>query len=743
VLHQIGVGALGPVFRTYEPTRDRLVAVKVFRLDITPEQAQALADELSHAPEADLFHPSIVEPIAAGVQGMLAYRAEEYVAAESLDVAMRHHAPASFDTMMRIVGQLAEGIDVARRAGVGHGALHPRDIFVTPDEARASGFGVVDALERVGLRAPVRRPYSAPERIAGGAWSTPADVFSLGAIAFELLTGRRPSATGLEIGPLTGAVALGADRLQSVLARAMHDNPEERFPNGLAFAQALAETAGTPEPPGFAAGAVEAPPQPSEGSRSIQMIAIPVEPPQFADEDDGGGSDEVHRPEIPMYADEGAAGIAGDRDQGVAHWALERDEEDEEAVRPEDPGDDEPDVEDGPSGTHAARFAPFDDLHEEPAGEGLVFDAADLALRDEPLSPGAGDEFRFSAQRGQPPVRPEPEPDAAPFFEPAADERQPAAFAPPMFERPVTPPPQIVERDVQRYLAHDPDEPDSYEGVQDAGERGRPTMLPLALMLGLGLVLGFGAGYFAGSRGADPGSEIAATNDSPRVASGDAAGPATAAAPSGRREPPPDPGTEAPAPTTRPSAAAAPAGAARAGKLVVQTTPPGAAVTINGKPSGRAPLTRESLAFGDYTVQVVLPGYQTRNAQVRLSAAAASRTLSMQLQREPGVAARSTTPPPAARTQKPAPVPAAPMARPAPAVSTAATGVLEIDSRPIGAQVFVDGRPVGPTPVRVPDVAPGDRIVRLELAAHRTWTEVAQVTRGRTTRVAGSLEPIR
>src|SRR5689334_24066931 len=62
VLHQIGVGALGPVFRTYEPTRDRLVAVKVFRLDVTPEQAQALADELAHAAEAELIHPSIVEP---------------------------------------------------------------------------------------------------------------------------------------------------------------------------------------------------------------------------------------------------------------------------------------------------------------------------------------------------------------------------------------------------------------------------------------------------------------------------------------------------------------------------------------------------------------------------------------------------------------------------------------------------------------------------------------------------------
>src|SRR3954466_10269557 len=80
VLHQVGVGALGPVFRTYEPTRDRLVALKGFRLDLVPEQGRALAEELSRATEAGLFHPSIVEPIAAGIEGTLAYRAEEYVA---------------------------------------------------------------------------------------------------------------------------------------------------------------------------------------------------------------------------------------------------------------------------------------------------------------------------------------------------------------------------------------------------------------------------------------------------------------------------------------------------------------------------------------------------------------------------------------------------------------------------------------------------------------------------------------
>ena len=146
----------------------------------------------------------------------VAYRAEEYVAAESLDVAMRHYAPAAIDKALPFITQLAGAIDFARAAGVGHGALHPRDIFVTPDEARATGFGVVEALERVGLRAPVRRPYSAPERIAGGAWRTPADVFSLAAIAYELLTGRRPAGHGRRD---RRADAGGADRRTPAAAR--------------------------------------------------------------------------------------------------------------------------------------------------------------------------------------------------------------------------------------------------------------------------------------------------------------------------------------------------------------------------------------------------------------------------------------------------------------------------------------------------------------------------------------------
>jgi PEGA domain len=139
-------------------------------------------------------------------------------------------------------------------------------------------------------------------------------------------------------------------------------------------------------------------------------------------------------------------------------------------------------------------------------------------------------------------------------------------------------------------------------------------------------------------------------------------------------------------------------------------------------------------------VRVLLPGYQTRREQFSLSSGAASRTIAVQLQPDPATPPTAATAPAAGSAQPAAPAPAAAAGAGAAAV---ATGSLDIDSRPVGAQVFVDDRPVGTTPVRVPEMAPGSHIVRLELAGHRVWSEAAQVARGKATRVAGSLEPIR
>ena len=250
MLHQIGVGVLGPLFRTYEPSRDRLVAVKAFRLNVTPEQAGALAAELSRVVDVGLEHAVIVAPIAAGLAGMTPYLAQEYVTGETLDVAMRQYAPGPLETTLPFITQLAGAIDYACAAGVSHGTLHPRDVFLTPELARATGFGVVAALERVGLRGPVRRPYSAPERIAGEPWGPAADIFALAAIAFELLTGRRPAGTGEQVVALLGEIGgtAGQPAFRRAFATALADDPAERYGSAQEFAHALAVAAGLEEP---------------------------------------------------------------------------------------------------------------------------------------------------------------------------------------------------------------------------------------------------------------------------------------------------------------------------------------------------------------------------------------------------------------------------------------------------------------------------------------------------------------
>ena len=636
VLHQIGVGALGPVYRTYEPTRDRLVAVKVFRLDITPEQAQLLADELSRAADAGLFHPSIVEPVAAGVEGTVAYRAEEYVAAESLDVAMRHYAPAALDLALPFLTQLAGAIDFARTAGVGHGALHLRDVFVTPDEARASGFGVVEALERVGLRAPVRRPYSAPERIAGKPWSTPADVFSLGAIAYELLTGRRPSGTGDQIGALAGEnVGQLADSMRAVLARAMHDEAAERYQTALAFVSALGAAARSVKA-GTAAGAglhpiahktrdgtAEVHPAANK-TRDVDPELQPtanktrgVEPVLAGQKDEAVAAPIVDVPkptEGPTEHDD----IAAERDEDAAHHDLLRQDVDDEA---------------GPT--------LFDD-------EGV----SDLALD----GPDPTRDFTFA----------DPDRSSADSVGSARWDNDDDTVA--------TAPHDAEFDDVSEYRHAAPVvamEEDPY-GVPHV-ERSRPAIVPLAVTLFIGLLLGFAGGYVVGGRDriTDLWTAVAPETVPDSAAQRSSAQPADSRSAQPNRsgkawsEQAVAQPSAAPPPAPRealPPAAPSPAVVATDGRMVVNSIPSRAGVTVNGDWRGRTPLTISGLKFGSYSIRIVQPGFAVAREEVTLSAAEPSRALSVRLRQAvtPETtsvpAARGATPTVAARGARPTPV---------------------------------------------------------------------------------------
>ena len=696
MLHQVGVGALGPVFRTYEPTRDRLVAVKVFRLDVTPEQAQALADELSIAAEAGLFHPSVVEPIAAGVEGTVAYRAEEYVAAETLDVALRHYAPAPIDKVLPLIAQLAGAIDFARTAGVGHGALHPRDVFVTPEEARVTGFGVVEALERVGLRAPVRRPYSAPERVSGSSWSTPADVFSLAAIAYELLTGRRPAGTGSQIGTVSGTSA-GAHpgALHAVFVRAMDDNPSRRYQSAVGFAAALDAAARGVAPvtihdeSGFA-GMPSAATAAAAAAVTPALGAIPTLD-EIADDAEFEREQPEEEPEDEERVDdEHADDVLAEKEDDEAHASLLRYEADDED---EVPGDrsmfDSEALEDlaldVPAANETERFA-----------EEFSVAAADLpdTTSDEAQIDEVEDHHHASPVRGYA--------GGTLFGHVDADDSAAAAYVP---------------APADDALLHD---------------RPRAAMWPYALTLVVGLMIGAGGvlwflGRFAPAEPAGTQATAAPSTATPgsdytdrTVEIGKPAAPEST--PTG----PPPAKVTSEAPVTAPAAAPKPEPTAKAGRVVVSSSPRGAAVTLDGKWRGRTPLTLDDVPFGAHQLRVLQPGYATVTERVALSAGTPSRTLSFTLEKS----AAAARPAPAAERQE--------TAKPA-----STTGSIYVDSRPRGARVLLDGQDIGSTPMRIPDVKIGSRVIKLQLVDHRDWTSSTRVAPGQESRVTGSLERIR
>jgi hypothetical protein len=178
--------------------------------------------------------------------------------------------------------------------------------------------------------------------------------------------------------------------------------------------------------------------------------------------------------------------------------------------------------------------------------------------------------------------------------------------------------------------------------------------------------------------------------------------------------------------------------------LLVRSTPPGAAVTLDGKDAGVTPVSIRELARGAHTVRVMRDGYVGEERRIAVTDRQVSHTINVELQRAraerrpapaPAPERPNTKAPATARGTTPAPargaVPAAPATGP---------GSVLVDSRPSGARVLIDGRPVGTTPLTLPSVEPGEHNVALELAQHRRWTSSVTVKPGERARVAGSLE---
>lgn len=154
---------------------------------------------------------------------------------DSLEAALRDYGPAAIEDLLPRLRAIAEILDAAHAAGQVHGRLHPQNIFVSADQTRVHGLDETTAE----ADQPARPPYSAPEIAAGGPAQPAADQFSLAAIAFEWMFGRRisgPAVRPIEVRALPG---VGRDALARAFTRALAPQPADRFASCMAFCQAL------------------------------------------------------------------------------------------------------------------------------------------------------------------------------------------------------------------------------------------------------------------------------------------------------------------------------------------------------------------------------------------------------------------------------------------------------------------------------------------------------------------------
>lgn len=689
VVHQVGAGVLGPVFRGYDPEHDRAVAIKAFSLDLTPEQARDLAADLARLSTLALGHPSMIAPLGAGADGSTAYLVEEYFVAESADVALKQYGPAPVPDAMRVVGQLAGALDVAAAALVHHGALHPRDILVAPHEVRLTGLGVVAALERVGFRTAARRPYAAPERLSGGPFGAAADIFSLACVSYELVTGRRPTLSGETVSVDTDSVqAADAGALAETFARALSLRPDDRHPSALSFAAALKhaltgeplQIPAEPERPRSRRGA--------KGGRKAPILSLDADRAEVSDPA-SPASDALAAqtaPEVRVADEPGVLpddlplapplGMPSTDDVRAEMQQHESPAERTPALQPADQVGHTP----LPSFLEAYRIA----AAEEPEPTPAVF------VPPAAPKPDLSDFDRRTEQTmAIPLVVPRLPPESLPRVTPAEPEL-PELHELPTHELP-TPEPAVAKPAVGPLRLEDVDivRP-SFAPAEPPRERApmfasvspppyspnakpRVALAPMLGMLLVGILLGFPTGYLVAPRheSAPPASATAAPPAAPAeasaspVAGGQAVQPPTSQPAGGtieaaRAATPVKTGTltarerravrlkaqrDAARAAVGSTGTGAAAGARKAnpartgttfsGSLLIVSKPPGAAVTLDGKPAGKTPLTLPTVTAGSHAIKLDLAGYNVWSSAIQVSARQQSR-VTASLERRPG-----------------------------------------------------------------------------------------------------------
>lgn len=258
IIEPIGRGAMGMVYRGMDPAIDRPVALKTIRLDniAEPSEAMELRERLTREAKAagKLSHPNIVTIYDVGEQNSLQYIAMEYLDGQTLEALLHGGHRWDYKTICKIMIQVCEALDFAHEHGIVHRDIKPANIMVVEhDKVKVMDFGIArfDSSNMTQSGVALGTPnYISPEQLKGQPVDRRSDIFSLGVVFYELLTGEKPfkgdtiSALIYSIlhtaPPPPSEINLEVPRIfDKIIAKALVKDPEMRFQTSREMADIL------------------------------------------------------------------------------------------------------------------------------------------------------------------------------------------------------------------------------------------------------------------------------------------------------------------------------------------------------------------------------------------------------------------------------------------------------------------------------------------------------------------------
>jgi hypothetical protein len=241
----LGVGGMGEVYRAYDTAKDRTVAVKLLRVEMSADAGFQERFRRESRIAARLQEPHVIPVHDFGEINGVLYIDMRLVEGHDVHAELGRNGPLDPARAASIVGQVAAALDAAHASGLVHRDVKPENVLLTENDfAYLVDFGIAYLGSESGLTGTGAAigscAYMAPERFTGGRVGPAADIYSLACLLYECLTGSAPFPTG-ELSQLMGAHIMSppprpsitgprvSAAFDAVVTRGMAKQPEQRF----------------------------------------------------------------------------------------------------------------------------------------------------------------------------------------------------------------------------------------------------------------------------------------------------------------------------------------------------------------------------------------------------------------------------------------------------------------------------------------------------------------------------------